>query len=158
MYKLFLSIFVLMAALILNAPLTAQQEIKHPDMETIFDDQGNEIVVEVTTQRPPDARFYDVREEEGPKGPILAVYYKPTGDLVTIFLKTTIRGKAEGPGVSLFQSRVAPQIEKVIGQKSYEKDIKRRYLDLLFVDKTKFLDREKIDKKEIDEIIKRKRN
>ena len=134
------------------------QEIKHPDMEVITDENGQQIVVVVQTQRPPDPRLYLVKEEEGPKGPILTVIYKPTGELVQFFATTTIKGKAEGPGVSLFASRVAPQIEKVIGQKTYEREIKRRYLDLIFIDKNILIAPEKVDQDEIDRMLEKKRN
>lgn len=135
------------------------QEVKHPDMELITTDQGEDLVVVIGTQQPPDPTLYEVKEEEGPKGqPIYVVYYIPTGEFVIFFNRTTIRGKAEGPGVSLFQTRVKPAIEKVIGQKTYERDIKKRYLDIVFPDKEKVAGQQKIDNDDIDKVIKRKRN
>ena len=154
---LFMIAAVLFGCVILVSSLNAQ-EIKHPEMETTFNDQGEEIVVVVATQMPPDPNLYIVKEEEGPKGPILVVYYKPTGDMVTLFGKTTIKGKIEGPGVSLFVQRVPPQIEKVIGQKSYVPDIKKRYLEIIMIDKYTLLNQDRVDLGEIDKIIKRKRN
>jgi hypothetical protein len=135
------------------------QEVRHPEMELITTDQGEELVVEIATQQPPDPTLYEVKEEEGPKGqPIYVVYYIPTGEFVIFFNRTTIRGKAEGPGVSLFQTRVKPAIEKVIGQKTYERDIKKRYLDIVFPDKEKVAEKQAVDKDDIDKVIKRKRN
>lgn len=156
MYKICFSILFVLGLLGMNA--VQAQEIKHPDMETTFNEQGEEIVVVVQTQQPPDPRFYEVKEEEGPRGMILVVYYKPTGDMVTLFGKTTIKGKVEGPGVSLFVQRVPPQIEKVIGQKSYIPDIKKRYLESILFEKYELLDPDRVDLGEIDRIIKRKRN
>lgn len=154
---LFMIAAVFFGCVIVVGSLDAQ-EIKHPEMETTFNDQGEEIVVVVATQMPPDPNLYIVKEEEGPKGPILVVYYKPTGDMVTLFGKTTIKGKIEGPGVSLFVQRVPPQIEKVIGQKSYVPDIKKRYLEIIMIDKYTLLNQDRVDLGEIDKIIKRKRN
>ena len=154
---LFIIAAVFFGCVIFASSLDAQ-EIKHPEMETTFNDQGEEIVVVVATQMPPDPNLYIVKEEEGPKGPILVVYYKPTGDMVTLFGKTTIKGKIEGPGVSLFVQRVPPQIEKVIGQKSYVPDIKKRYLEIIMIDKYTLLNQDRVDLGEIDKIIKRKRN
>jgi hypothetical protein len=159
MYKLFgfIALILGFGIFMTFSPLKAQ-EIKHPEMETIFNDKGEEIVVIVATQMPPDPNLYTIKEEEGPKGPILVVYYKPTGDMVTLFGKTTIKGKIEGPGVSLFVQRVPPQIEKVIGQKSYLHDIKKRYLELIMIEKYELLNPDRVDLGEIDQIIKRKRN
>lgn len=154
---LFMIAAVFFGCVIIVSSLDAQ-EIKHPEMETTFNDQGEEIVVVVATQMPPDPNLYIIKEEEGPKGPILVVYYKPTGDMVTLFGKTTIKGKIEGPGVSLFVQRVPPQIEKVIGQKSYVPDIKKRYLEIIMIDKYTLLNQDRVDLGEIDKIIKRKRN
>lgn len=134
------------------------QEVRHPDMELITDDQGQEIVVVIATQRPPDPRVYEIREEEGTKGPILAVYHRATGDLVQIFARTIVKGKVEGPGLTLFFDRYQPEIEKVIGQKSYEKDIKHRYLDLIWIEKADLLANEPVNTKEVDKALKRRRN
>jgi len=134
------------------------QDVKHPDMEVIENDAGEQIVVVLGTNNPPDAKLYTIKEEEGAKGPILVVYYKPTGDMVQFFSKTTIRGKSEGPGVSLFANRVSPQIEKVIGQKSYERELKKRYLDLVAVDKSTIVGSERVNLEEIDKMIKKRRN
>ncbi len=156
----FIFMFLIFGGMAVHGVLTSlrAQEVKHPDMEVVTDDNGEQVVVVVATQRPPDPRLYVVKQEETPKGPLLTVIYKPTGELVQFFNTTTIKGKAEGPGVSLFASRVAPNIEKVIGQKSYEREIKRRYLDLIFIDKERLIEAEKIDKKEIDRMLERRRN
>jgi hypothetical protein len=53
---------------------------------------------------------------------------------------------------------VAPEIEKVVGQKSYDKEIKRRYLEMVFVDKADFLNTGSVDLTEIDKILKKRRN
>ncbi|HMY37046.1 MAG TPA: hypothetical protein PKW36_13130, partial [bacterium] len=66
--------------------------------------------------------------------------------------------KSEGPGVSLFANRVSPQIEKVIGQKSYERELKKRYLDLTAIDKSTIVGSERVNLEEIDKIIKKRRN
>ncbi len=149
------------ALLLAFGSLTARieaQEVKHPDMETFITESGDEIIVIAGTQTPINPDLYDVKEEEGPKGPILVVYYRPTGEMVTLFGKTTIKGKVEGPGVTLFPQRVPPQIEKVIGQKSYDRDIKRRYLELIYFDKFDLMNPDKINLGEINEILKRRRN
>lgn len=138
--------------------LLKAQEIRHPEMELITNDEGVEVVVVISTQKPPDPRVYEVREEEGAKGPILAVYHRATGDLVQFFGRTIVKGKVEGPGLTLFFDRYQPEIEKVIGQKSYEKDIKNRYLDLIWVEKADLLGTEPVDVKEVDKALKRKRN
>ncbi len=151
----FLTAVLFFTAFAVSASVKAQ-EIKHPEMEVIMNDQGEDIVVVVETQLPPDPNLYTVKEEEGPKGPILVVYYK--GEMIQFFGKTTIKGKIEGPGVSLFVQRVPPQIEKVIGQKSYVPDIKKRYLELILFDKYELLNPDRVDLGEIDQIIKRKRN
>lgn len=133
------------------------QEIQHPVMETTFNEQGEEIVVDAATGKPLNPQLYEVKEEEGPKGMILVVYYKPTGQMVTLFGKTTIKGKVEGPGVSLFVQRLPPQIEKVIGQKSYITDIKKRYLEPVYIEKYELVEPEPVDMREIDQVIKRRR-
>jgi hypothetical protein len=158
MYKFILFLAVIGFGMTLTLSSIQSQEIKHPDMETIFNDKGEEVVVVSATQMPPDPNLYTVKEEEGPKGIMLVVYYKPTGDMVLFFGKTTIKGKIEGPGVTLFAQRVPPQIEKVIGQKSYVNDIKKRYMELIAIEKYELLNPDRVDLGEIDEIIKRKRN
>ncbi len=150
--------FVLALLLGFGVKNSFTQDIKHPDMETIFNDEGNEVVVVIATQQPPDPKLYAIKEESGQKGPILVVYYKPTGEMVVFFSKTTIKGKSEGPGVSIASNRVAPQIEKVIGQKSYDREIKRRYLDEILIDKTNLVGEELVNLKEVDKIIKKRRN
>jgi hypothetical protein len=151
--------FSLIIFVALSARPFHAQEVRHPDMELITDDRGEEIVVEVATQRPPNPNLYEVREEEGAKGqPILAVYYRPTDELVVFFSRTVIKGKVEGPGLTLFFDRYQPEIEKVIGQKSYEKDIKRRYLDLIWIDKGDLVDAGPVNVKEVDQMLKKRRN
>ncbi|MCB0834191.1 MAG: hypothetical protein KDC45_12070 [Bacteroidetes bacterium] len=149
---------ILMISCLLGHTGLFSQEIEHPAMELSENENGEQIVIVTATGRAPDPRFYVVKEEQSGDKTILAVYYKPTGDLVGVFAKATIRGKVEGPGVSLFQSRVAPEIEKVIGQKSYEKELKRRYLDLVLLDKADFIDADHLNLSEIDKMVKRKRN
>ncbi len=158
MNRIYISLLFILGLGLMRLNFIQAQEIKHPDMETMFNEQGEEIVVVVQTHQPPDPRFYEVKEEEAARGMILVVYYKPTGDIVTIFGKTTIKGKVEGPGVSLFFQRMPPQIEKVIGQKSFIPDIKKRYLESILFEKYELLDPGRVDLGEIDRIIKRKRN
>lgn len=151
-------ILICWLAVVVVAKTGVAQDVKHPDMETIFNDEGNDVVVVTTTQQPPDPKFYVIKEETGGKGSILVVYYKPTGEMVVFFSKTTIKGKSEGPGVSIASNRVAPQIEKVIGQKSYDRDIKKRYLEDFLIDKSSLIGGELINLKEVDLLIKKRRN
>ena len=134
------------------------QEVKHPDMELTEDENGEQVVVVIATQQAPDPKLYTVKEEQAGDKTIFVVYYKPTGETISFFTKSTVKGKVEGPGVSLFNRRVAPEIEKVVGQKSYDKEIKRRYLEMVFVDKADFLNTESVDLTEIDKILKKRRN
>jgi len=153
------SIVALVSLAFLCSRVIHAQEVKHPEMELSTNDKGEDVVVVVATQRPPDPNKYEVRTEKGKAGnDILAVYYINTGELVTFFARTTIKGKVEGPGVSLFLSRVAPQIEKVIGQKSYERELKRRYLELVYTDKNKLRTADRQDDEEVKKIVERKRN
>lgn len=134
------------------------QEVRHPDMELIEDVNGEQVVIVTATGKAPDPKLYAVKEEQAGDKTLYVVYYKPTGDQVIFFTKSTVKGKVEGPGVSLFNRRVGPEIEKVVGQKSYDKEIKRRYLDMVFIDKADFLNTDNVDLKEIDKIIKKRRN
>lgn len=134
------------------------QEVKHPDMELTEDENGQQVVVVTATQQAPDPKLYTVKEEQAGDKTIFVVYYKPTGETISFFTKSTVKGKVEGPGVSLFNRRVAPEIEKVVGQKSYDKEIKRRYLEMVFVDKADFLNTASVDLTEIDKILKKRRN
>ena len=152
-------IFAILSVFALRQQGLSAQEVKHPEMELSTNDKGEDIVVVVATQRPPDPNKYEVRTEKGKSGnDILAVYYINTGELVTFFARSTIKGKVEGPGVSLFLSRVAPQIEKVIGQKSYERELKRRYLELVYTDKNKLRLVDPQDDSEVKKLTERKRN
>lgn len=137
---------------------TFAQEVKHPDMELIEDDQGEQVVVIMGTERVPDPKLYVIKEEQTATATVYVVIYKPTGEQVTFFTKSTVKGKVEGPGVSLYNSRVTPEIEKVVGQKSYDKEIKRRYLDVVFIPKADFLRTESVNLKEIEKILKKRRN
>jgi hypothetical protein len=156
-FSLVVLFWVVMMALCI-AERSYAQEVKHPDMELSEDENGQPVVVVVATQKTPDPKLYTVKEEQAGDKTIYVVYYKPTGETISFFTKSTIKGKVEGPGVSLFNRRVAPEIEKVVGQKSYDKEIKRRYLDLVFIDKADFLNTQSVDLKEIDKILKKRRN
>lgn len=156
--------FIVLACLFLVGSVfvtrsASAQEPRHPEMELITTDEGEDIVVVVATQQPPDPTLYEIKEEQGAKGePILVVYFIETGEFVQFFNRTTVKGKAEGPGVSLFQSRVKPAIEKVIGQKTYERDIKKRYLSIAFPEKEKLIEERRVDNDDIEKVIKRRRN
>jgi hypothetical protein len=152
-------IFLFGAILILSdMDVSYAQEVKHPDMELTENENGEQVVVVIATQNPPDPKLYVVKEEEAGDKKVFSVIYKPTGETISFFTTTTVKGKVEGPGVSISNRRVAPEIEKVVGQKSYDKELKRRYLELVFPDKGEFLFTDQLNQKEIDDIIKKRRN
>ena len=156
------SIALIVLAAVIGISIPGQdvqaQDIEHPEMETVLNDNGEQVVVLVGTEQPPDPTRYSVVEEEGAQGPILAVYYIPDGSLVTFFSTTRIKGKAQAPGVSFFPSRKKPEIEKVIGERSFEKEIKHRFVNELFISKEDFLFTEKANYDEIKKMLEKPRN
>ena len=134
------------------------QEIQHPEFEQVFNDIGEQVVVVAGTNQPPNPSLYNVREEEGARGPILAVYYIPDESLVVFFNITRLKGKAQAPGVQFFPQRVSPAIEKVISERSFDKEIKNRFVDELLFAKDDFILSDDIDNDDIQAALNRPRN
>lgn len=150
-------LFVVASAIALNlvAPEVAEAQeyqviIEEDGTIKLIDAQGNITEVAEDGTGLPAGWRVDV------EGSVISVYDRED-NLVGFKSITTVKAKAEGPGVLLIPSRMKPDIEKVIAEKTYDKELKSHYLEPVFMDKAKLLTPKKMSVKELNETIEKVR-